>query len=60
VVAVDLDVEEPNLHLFMNPEWTGRQDALMEVPRVHEESATTAASALTCASSRPYRCCRRW
>ncbi|MBR9979814.1 MAG: ATP-binding protein [Desulfatitalea sp.] len=37
VVAVDLDVEEPNLHLFLKPEWTGRQDALIEVPRVDEE-----------------------
>lgn len=36
VVAVDLDVEEPNLHLFLRPEWSGRQEALMEVPRVDE------------------------
>jgi MinD superfamily P-loop ATPase len=36
VVAVDLDVEEPNLHLFLTPEIKGRRDALMEVPRVDE------------------------
>ena len=37
VVAVDLDVEEPNLHLFLKPQITGRRDALMEVPRVDKE-----------------------
>ncbi len=36
VVAVDLDVEEPNLHLFLKPLIRGRRDALMEVPRVNE------------------------
>ena len=34
VVAVDLDVEEPNLHLFLKPDITGSRDALMEVPQV--------------------------
>lgn len=36
VVAVDLDVEEPNLHLFLKPEITGRQQAFLEVPVVDE------------------------
>jgi MinD superfamily P-loop ATPase len=36
VVAVDLDVEEPNLHLFLHPEIEGRQKALLEVPVVDE------------------------
>jgi len=36
VVAVDLDVEEPNLHLFLKPDITGRRDALMEVPQADE------------------------
>lgn len=40
VVAVDLDVEEPNLHLFLKPQITGRRDALMEVPRVDEQRCT--------------------
>jgi MinD superfamily P-loop ATPase len=37
VIAVDLDVEEPNLHLFLNPQWSGRQDAQLEVPVVDEK-----------------------
>ncbi|MCJ8502900.1 4Fe-4S binding protein [Desulfatitalea alkaliphila] len=37
VVAVDLDVEEPNLHLFLKPELSGRQEAFMEVPLVDEQ-----------------------
>jgi MinD superfamily P-loop ATPase len=28
VVAVDLDVEEPNLHLFLNPEVLGEPQSL--------------------------------
>ncbi len=36
VVAVDLDVEEPNLHLFLKPDITGSRDALMEVPQADE------------------------
>ena len=31
VVAVDLDVEEPNLHLFLKPEITGTRKAMMAV-----------------------------
>ncbi len=34
VVAVDLDVEVPNLHLFLNPRITGRQPAFLQVPVV--------------------------
>ena len=37
VVAVDLDVEEPNLHLFLHPELTGDEPAFMEVPVVDAE-----------------------
>jgi MinD superfamily P-loop ATPase len=40
VTAVDLDVEEPNLHLFLKPEAVGRRDALMEVPQVDEALCT--------------------
>lgn len=37
VTAVDLDVEEPNLHLFLKPELDGSRPALLEVPEVVEE-----------------------
>lgn len=37
VTAVDLDVEEPNLHLFLCPEISGSAKALLEVPRLDEE-----------------------
>jgi MinD superfamily P-loop ATPase len=40
VVAVDLDVEEPNLHLFLKPEICGRQQAFLEVPVVDETKCT--------------------
>lgn len=40
VVAVDLDVEEPNLHLFLHPEISSRQQAWLEVPRVVEGACT--------------------
>ena len=33
VIAVDLDVEEPNLHLFLKPKFSGRQEGSLEVPR---------------------------
>ncbi len=36
VVAVDLDVEEPNLHLFLNPLIEGCQKADMPVPVIDE------------------------
>jgi MinD superfamily P-loop ATPase len=36
VVAVDLDVEEPNLHLFLNPAISGTRKAYMEIPKVDE------------------------
>lgn len=32
VTAVDLDVEEPNLHLFLHPQITGETPALLEIP----------------------------
>lgn len=40
VTAVDLDVEEPNLHLFLRPHFTGTREALMEVPQVDESRCT--------------------
>ena len=36
IVAVDLDVEEPNLHLFLKPSISDQQAAFMEVPKVDE------------------------
>jgi MinD superfamily P-loop ATPase len=36
VHAVDLDVEEPNLHLFLNPDAVGTEIAYMPVPVVEE------------------------
>ena len=36
VIAVDLDVEEPNLHLFLHPEISGRTTAVMEIPKADE------------------------
>ncbi|RJP94589.1 MAG: (4Fe-4S)-binding protein [Desulfobacteraceae bacterium] len=35
-VAVDLDVEEPNLHLFLHPEISGQRNAFMEIPKADE------------------------
>jgi MinD superfamily P-loop ATPase len=40
VTAVDLDVEEPNLHLFLKPEISGRETAVMEVPVADESKCT--------------------
>ncbi|MFW6235511.1 MAG: 4Fe-4S binding protein, partial [Desulfovibrionales bacterium] len=40
VVAVDLDVEEPNLHLFLNPKITSRRTASMEIPVADETKCT--------------------
>jgi MinD superfamily P-loop ATPase len=40
VVAVDLDVEEPNLHLFLKPQISNRQTAYMLVPRADESKCT--------------------
>ena len=40
VIAVDLDVEEPNLHLFLHPEITGEEPAFMEVPVRDPERCT--------------------
>jgi MinD superfamily P-loop ATPase len=36
LTAVDLDVEAPNLHLFLNPQMTGHTTALMKVPVADE------------------------
>ncbi len=40
VTAVDLDVEEPNLHLFLTPRIFGRQTAELEVPIADESRCT--------------------
>ena len=40
VIATDLDVEEPNLHLFLRPDITGRIKAFMEIPVVDETKCT--------------------
>ena len=53
VLAVDLDVEEPNLNLFLHPAIAGSAMAHMTVPTVEEARCTTAALALSCASLRP-------
>lgn len=41
VTAVDLDVEEPNLHLFLHPEVTATEKAYIEVPEVDESKCTS-------------------
>ncbi len=40
VQLIDLDVEEPNLHLFLRPELDSVQKAHIEVPLVDEEKCT--------------------
>lgn len=40
VVAVDLDVEEPNLHLFLHPEITACEAVYLTVPEVLETRCT--------------------
>src|SRR4030043_252709 len=40
LVAVDLDVEEPNLHLFLQPSIDGRETAHLTVPVVDEAKCT--------------------
>lgn len=40
VVAVDLDVEEPNLHLFLKPKLSGIETVTLEVPDVDEVKCT--------------------
>ncbi len=40
VIAMDLDVEEPNLHLFLKPEFTGSRIARMEIPEVDQSLCT--------------------
>jgi len=36
VIAMDLDVEEPNLHLFLKPEIVGQEKAYIQVPAADE------------------------
>jgi MinD superfamily P-loop ATPase len=40
VQAVDLDVEEPNLHLFLQPRFEGSEIVHLEVPEVDESRCT--------------------
>lgn len=40
VIGTDLDVEEPNLHLFLNPTIKGREIAELEIPIVDENRCT--------------------
>jgi MinD superfamily P-loop ATPase len=40
VLAVDLDVEEPNLHLFLHPSIKGREAANMTIPSVDKSRCT--------------------
>jgi MinD superfamily P-loop ATPase len=40
VLAVDLDVEEPNLHLFLHPTMEGNEKAYLTVPTVDEARCT--------------------
>jgi MinD superfamily P-loop ATPase len=40
VLAVDLDVEAPNLHLFLAPAIAGRQPAHLPVPVLDESRCT--------------------
>ena len=40
VTAVDLDVEEPNLHLFLKPEGLAGEPAYIEVPEIDEDKCT--------------------
>jgi MinD superfamily P-loop ATPase len=40
LLAVDLDVEEPNLHLFLHPEIEGGEMAHLEVPVVDESKCS--------------------
>ena len=40
VLAVDLDVEEPNLHLFLHPTIEGSAPAQLTVPVVDEAKCT--------------------
>lgn len=40
VIAVDLDVEEPNLHLFLRPLITRTQTASLEIPIIDEKLCT--------------------
>jgi len=40
VAAVDLDVEEPNLHLFLRPEVSAEEAVFMEIPVLDESKCT--------------------
>jgi MinD superfamily P-loop ATPase len=44
VMAVDLDVEAPNLHLFLSPVYAGSETAVMPVPEVDLSRCTKYAS----------------
>ena len=58
VHAVDLDVEEPNLHLFLNPDIAPRKRPACRSRWWRRRSAPTAAPAPICVSSRPSVICK--
>ncbi len=39
-IAMDLDVEAPNLHLFLTPEITGRRQSRVEIPKINRDKCT--------------------
>lgn len=41
VQLLDCDVEEPNTHLFLHPEFSGEQDATLPVPQVNHSLCDT-------------------
>ena len=40
LTAVDLDVEEPNLHLFLRPQMEAHEVALMQIPEIIKDRCT--------------------
>ena len=40
VIAVDLDVEEPNLHLFLNPVIRDEKASYLDIPEIDEDRCT--------------------
>ena len=40
IVAVDLDVEEPNLHLFMKPDIRTQEPSYIEIPEIDDIRCT--------------------
>lgn len=49
-----LDVEEPNLHLFLKPQIPKTRGAFLDGPEIGEKGAPIAANVPICARSRPF------